>query len=97
MSRIDSSIPKVHLSSEVIMKGWPVLVIAWLFCHVASDASQQVPAPGASGTTKIQEALKIRGQTRNPSMILVFKNREEEIKFIKLRKNYKREILTTPY
>ena len=42
-------------------------------------------------------ALEVRGQSRTLSMMLVLKNGKEAINFIKVRRDYRPEITTTPY
>lgn len=41
--------------------------------------------------------VQIRGQTRNLSMMLIMKNGKDEINFIKPRKDYHNEVLSTPF
>jgi len=36
--------------------------------------------------------LNVRGQRRNLKMALVLKNKRDKVKFVKIRKNYKKEI-----
>jgi hypothetical protein len=58
------------------------------------------PAGGSftgGGTATIDKPLKVMGQTRTLSMMLVLKNKKEKIDFIKVRQNYQNEILNTQY
>lgn len=50
-----------------------------------------------SGSHNIEKPMKVTGQTRTLSMMLVLKNKKEKIKFINVRKNYREEILKTEY
>ncbi len=45
----------------------------------------------------IEKELKIRGQSRTISMLLVIKNKKETLDFIKVKDNYKQEIIKTLY
>lgn len=57
----------------------------------ASQPGQQAP----SGMSSVKP-LEVQGQARG-TMLLNFQNEKFEIKFIKVRKDYREEILATPY
>ena len=54
-------------------------------------------APASAGIADSQRALEIRGQSRNLSMLLVLKNRNESIDFVKPRDSYHEEIQRTGF
>jgi hypothetical protein len=43
------------------------------------------------------EAIQVKGQTRNVSLMNVSQNEKDSVKFVSARKNYKGEILSTQY
>ncbi len=49
-----------------------------------------------AGSQEYNDPLKIKGQTRRLNMLLNLKS-DAEIKFVRLRKNYRNEILATQY
>lgn len=50
-----------------------------------------------SGVSDSQKALEVKGQARNLSMMLVLKNRSDNIDFVKPRQNYNDEIKNTGF
>lgn len=48
-------------------------------------------------TKNFDDPLKVKGQSRKLNMSLILKKKEDEIKFIRIRKNYKSEIDSTQY
>lgn len=52
---------------------------------------------GPAGISDSQRELEIRGQSRNLSMMLVLKNRNENIDFVKPRDSYREEIQQTGF
>lgn len=54
-------------------------------------------ARGPAGVSDSQRALEIRGQSRNLSMLLVLKNRQDNIDFVKPRDSYHDEIQKTGF
>ena len=64
-------------------------------------ASAQVtgaaPARGPSGVNDSDKVFEVRGQSRNLSMMLVLKNRKDNIDFVKARENFASEIKETSY
>lgn len=61
---------------------------------VRVEGSMRSPASGVSDS---QKSLEIRGQSRNLSMLLVLKNRHENIDFVKPRETYREEIQKTGF
>jgi 3-oxoacyl-ACP reductase-like protein len=61
----------------------------------AAPVAQAAPAGALSGGG--QEALEVRGQTRALSMMLVLRSKKDKVDFVKLRTNYRPEILGTEY
>ena len=59
--------------------------------------SQRSPASLSAGISDSQKSLEIRGQSRNLSMLLVLKNRHENIDFVKPRESYREEITQTEF
>lgn len=59
----------------------------------ASSGGGRSPA----SVTDSSNALEVRGQSRNLSMMLTLRNRGNDIKFVKPRENYKNEIQNTSY
>lgn len=78
-----------------------LLVLALLFTALASRGESAWPAApgteGDSGSTDFKDPLKVKGQTRNLNMMLLLKSKEDKIKFIKVRRNFRKEILNTQY
>jgi hypothetical protein len=60
-------------------------------------ASTGAKGPSDPARLDPNAALEVRGQSRTLSMMLVLKNGKEAINFIKVRKDYRPEITTTPY
>lgn len=58
---------------------------------------QRSPASLSAGISDSQKSLEIRGQSRNLSMLLVLKNRHENIDFVKPRESYREEITQTEF
>lgn len=42
-----------------------------------------------------KKAIEIKGQTRNLNMMLILKSKKEKISFVRMRRNYRDEILAT--
>ncbi len=59
----------------------------------APAAPSRMPA----GISDSQKNLEIRGQSRNLSMLLILKNRHENIDFVKPRDSYREEIQKTGF
>ena len=67
--------------------------------------TSKTPAPtapqgqsrGLSSVSDSNNALEVRGQSRNLSMMLVLKNRRNNIDFVKPRETYSKEIKDTSY
>lgn len=59
--------------------------------------AQRGPASLSAGISDSQKSLEIRGQSRNLSMLLVLKNRHENIDFVKPRETYRDEITQTEF
>lgn len=49
---------------------------------------------GSAGDEKV---VKVKGQSRNLSMMLVLKGEKDKIKFGEIRENYKQEVIKTNY
>jgi len=62
----------------------------------ASRSENKASAPVRTGNQEYNEPLKVKGQTRRLNMMLNLKS-DAEIKFVRLRKNYRTEILNTQY
>ena len=74
------------------------------FAQVPTEsASSRVQKPTSiasrspSQTSDSQKALEIKGQSRNLSMMLVLKNRADNIDFVKPRETYREEIKNTGF
>jgi len=68
--------------------------------HVAvtrAPAQQRGPSSLSAGISDSQKSLEIRGQSRNLSMLLVLKNRHENIDFVKPRESYREEVPQTAF
>jgi hypothetical protein len=65
----------------------------------ATGPQVAVPAParGPSGVNDSDKVFEVRGQSRNLSMMLVLKNRKDNIDFVKARENFASEIKETSY
>lgn len=78
------------------------LVLSFLLLLVPSTtwsqpAAKSLAGGGAPATTDVRDPLKVTGQTRNLNMVLTLQSKDERLKFIKIRKDYRAEILGTPY
>ena len=51
------------------------------------------PAWAAEGHASEQKPLQVNGQSRNLNMMLVLRSDRDKIKFVKVRENYRDEIL----
>jgi hypothetical protein len=71
-----------------------LLVCALAFTPSFALAKQ---AKLSSGKTTIEKPLKVTGQTRTLSMMLVLKNKKDKSTFISPREHYRSEILNTRY
>lgn len=65
---------------------------------VAQSAWASVPGnhPGLNAQNApdgTQKPLEVNGQSRNLNMMLVLRNDKDKIKFVKVRENYRNEIL----
>ena len=60
-------------------------------------ARAENPEPPTMGSQEFNDPLKVKGQTRRLNMLLNLKGQGDDIKFIKLRKYYRKEILRTQY
>lgn len=64
----------------------------------AAPRSTPAAAPtGAALSGGGQEALEVRGQTRALSMMLVLRSKKDKVDFVKMRTDYRPEILKTQY
>ncbi len=63
----------------------------------AGPSATSKPNAYSSNNQTINKPLEVRGQTRNLSMILTVSSKKDKIKFIKMRVNYRDEILRTQY
>ena len=50
-----------------------------------------------SSNQNIKNTLKVRGQSRNLNMMLVLKNKKDKTNFVKLRTDYKQEIMDSVF
>jgi hypothetical protein len=57
----------------------------------------QRPSRGRALASEDKGPIEVHGQTRNLNMLLTLQNEDDAINFIKLRKNYKKEILRQKY
>lgn len=74
-----------------------IAITALLLMMVYALPARAELGGGSSSTKSINDPLKVRGQTRNLNMMLVLKSKEDRIKFIKIRRDYRKEILATQY
>jgi hypothetical protein len=52
---------------------------------------------GALESSGSGKATEVKGQIRNLSMMLVLKNQKDRIEFVRMRRDYRKEILDTKY
>lgn len=55
------------------------------------------PSKGSIAVTESDKPLKVTGQSRNVNMMLVLKNENEQIKFVKVRKNFQDKVAATHF
>lgn len=67
-----------------------ILVMMGLGFWTGGAAWASLPPPGDGDT---QKPLEVNGQSRNLNMMLVLRNDKDKIKFVKIRENYRDEIL----
>jgi hypothetical protein len=77
-------------------------ILAFTFSELAdakknSVASRNLKSIRAPSQVGLDKALEVRGQSRNLSMMLVLKNRKENIDFVHPREHYQNEIRATIY
>lgn len=53
------------------------------------------PASEPAKTEEATEVIEVKGQSRNFNMKLVLRSKKDKISFVKTRKNYREEILST--
>ena len=63
----------------------------------SSTVTKTTMTRNPTGVTDSQKALEVKGQARNLSMMLVLKNRADNIDFVKPRQNYQNEIKSTGF
>lgn len=68
----------------------------FLLLLVASMPGYAESAGTAQSNREYNDPLKVKGSTRKLNMMLNLKS-DAEIKFVRLRKNYRQEILATQY
>lgn len=61
------------------------------------ESGYATPKRSLAGLSDSEKALEIRGQARNLSMMLVLKNRKENIDFVHPRESYKSEVQATGF
>jgi hypothetical protein len=85
------------LTKEMVMKEreniWPMIAVFMLLGAVLAYGG---PA-GAGLAEGAQKPLEVKGQTRNVSMMTVNQANKNQVKFVKPRKDYQREIIATAY
>jgi len=54
-------------------------------------------APGQSGTQEVEKPLRISGQSRNLSMMLVLKNDKDKVRFANVRRSYRDRLPDTRF
>ena len=57
----------------------------------AAEGTSRPVTPAADGDGR--KPLEVKGQSRNLNMMLVLRNEKDKIKFVKMRENYREEIL----
>jgi hypothetical protein len=75
---------------------WAMIAIYVLLGAVFAYGGPATPAPSL-GAAGMQKPLEVKGQTRNVSMMTVNQSNKNQLKFVKARKDYQREILATAY
>ena len=64
---------------------------------VPQNSLAQPNSPTSSSMGGMKKPIEIRGQSRRLNMKLLLNNRSDAIRFVEIRKNYRREILSTHY
>ena len=86
------------LTAFVALSGLPLAVPA----HAAIAQPEGAPsvalrgdaaASAAAAPSGAQKPLEVKGQSRNLNMLLTLRNDKDKIKFVKVRDNYREEIL----
>ena len=72
------------------MKG---LIILFSLFFMMSIYAKKDAAPGKK--EEATEAIEVKGQSRNFNMKLILRSKKDKISFVKTRKNYREEILST--
>ena len=67
-------------------------MILVLFLTIGLYAEEEA---GKSKKTEATEEIEVKGQSRNFNMKLVLRMKKDKISFVKTRKNYREEILST--
>jgi len=72
------------------MKG--LIILLSLFFMVSIYAKKDA-APNKK--EEVTEEIEVKGQSRNFNMKLILRSKKDKISFVKTRKNYREEILST--
>ena len=73
-----------------------ICCLVWIALSMPTWALGSTPSPAGaalSDTGGERTPLEVRGQSRNLNMTLVLRNDKDKIKFVKIRENYRQEIL----
>lgn len=71
-----------------------------IFCLMLCSGiafAEEAQQPPTMGSQEFNDPLKVKGQTRRLNMLLNLRGQGDDIKFIRLRKDYRKEILRTQY
>ena len=74
-----------------------ILLILVLSGLSGAARSESLSTSGDNLAKDFKDPLKVKGQTRALNMALILKGREDKIRFMKVRKDFRSEILSTKY
>lgn len=72
------------------------MIFYWILAVMASTTSTPALA-GPPAAREVEKPLKISGQTRNLSMLLVLKSDKDQVKFAHVRLNYRDKFAQVKY
>ncbi len=78
-------------------KRYSFLLILVIYSGVDSLGKERTSGSGFSGVKQIEKPLKVTGQTRTLTMMLVLRNEKEKVRFLKPRENFRKEIVNTQW
>lgn len=78
--------PRARITLMRILFCWAIFFTATLYAEKIGGSTQEFTKP-----------LEVKGQSKNLNMALVLRSKNDRASFLKIRKDYRKEILSTQY